>query len=89
MCKATTRSGSQCKNTSGLIDGLCRVHRNWRPFYNPLASLWDDERDQYSQFDWLTGKPTHDKDGLPLKGKEWLRVHNKYHAAVYALKKME
>jgi hypothetical protein len=28
QCKGLTKSGSRCKNTNGLVDGYCRLHRD-------------------------------------------------------------
>lgn len=45
----------------------------------PPHREFDNERDKYSQFS-QEGVPTHDKNGLPLKGRALLRVQTKYNA---------
>ena len=44
QCKGITKSGKRCKNTQGLVDGYCRLHRD---------QAADDRSD-------VTDKKTHD-----------------------------
>ncbi len=43
----------------------------------PPSSVFDEEKDQYSQFDEL-GIPTHDKDGSELAKKSRKKLQSRY-----------
>lgn len=75
-------------NYADFIEEASLITDRPEAYVDERIKLWIDDKDKYL-FDISTGKPTHTIDGQPLRGQEWLDVHNKYHAEQYRLREVE